>query len=132
MHSRYGNGFSQAQLVKLIIIQLAIKIFHLIGSQDYRFFAFAQQIGHLLILVADSILCIHHQNDDIRFFYRQFCLQLDLACKNISVIKANAARIYNDKLPSLPVRTVIEAVTGNAGYILNDSFARPCQPIKQG
>jgi hypothetical protein len=61
-----------------------------------------------------------------------FCFvdQLDFAGKNIPFIKTNTAGINNDKLPAVPVRTIVQSIPGYPGYILHYRLPGPGQAVK--
>jgi hypothetical protein len=94
-----------------------------IGNEKMFLFAFADNVRHNFIQRRNSFHRIHHEQDDIRFLYRDFHLPADLRFEHIFRSFRITAGIDHGKLPAVPFRMPVVPVARNARNSIHNSLA---------
>ena len=128
---RYGPHLTEAKGVEIKGIVHLFAGVHLVHAQDHRFFAPAEEIGYLCVVVRDAGGGFAHEQHYIGLLDGDAHLTADGVLKDVVAIGGVTARVHHGEFAAAPFTFAIMPVAGYPGGFVHNGLTHAHQTVEQ-
>src|SRR5438445_10197176 len=123
--------FSDPQAVEFVDKSLLFLAINFVDREEQRLAAAEQQSSNIEVGRGELAAPVHHQDDGVSLFKRDFGLAEDFCRDQLFFVGFDSAGVHDAQAVSAEVRFAVEAIAGYPRFIADNRAARTHDAIEQ-